>query len=531
MKYILLIIYLNTIFNFGIPLTNEFKNINYKLNGVYIIKSLSNEYFNIKNGKLFLSDIQTHFRFVNIYSNLYYIQSKVKNLKLGIDNNDKIKLYDKNNNININRLYWYIYNININQFLIQNKHNMKFIEVDNKFIKCNNNSSIFYNKNNNKFLNRNLTFIFVKLFDEGKFNKKSIYFIKKEPIDVLIKYIDLSDIQLNRTGIKQIYKDKDNEELRFSIRSILENIPWIRKIYILMPNKRVKYFKSIEEINDKIIYIKDKDLLGYDSANIFAFTFNLYKMEKFGISKNFIYMEDDFFIGKTLKKQDFFFYDEKDRKVRPYLITKYFNERTKLELIDKYNNLFKQKNLIHPHSSKGWWFSIYTTEKYFIEYYNLTNFITTQYSHNAIAENIDELKEIFEQIQNYEYINETLFSKERHILTLNQPYFLALYQLNIKHRLVHTINYRYIGIELINKIKINNYPLFVLNTGGNHIPLNRQYKIQKKVMERRFPSKNIYELRDNNYIKIKKKNYYYSIIKLFIIFNFVKNYYILKNII
>ena len=103
--------------------------------------------------------------------------------------------------------------------------------------------------------------------------------VEKEPIDVFIKYIDLSDKTLNRTGIKQIYKDEDNEELWYSVRSILKNIPWVRKIFIVMPNKNVRYFKPIEEINDKIVYVNDKDFLGYDSANIFAFSFSLYKME------------------------------------------------------------------------------------------------------------------------------------------------------------------------------------------------------------------------------------------------------------
>ena len=91
-----------------------------------------------------------------------------------------------------------------------------------------------------------------------------------------------------------------------------------------MPNKKVRFLKEIEEIKEKIIYIKDRDLLGYESANIYAFTFNLYKLEKFGISKNFILMEDDFFIGKSLKKYDFFYYEEKKQKVFPYVLTRSF---------------------------------------------------------------------------------------------------------------------------------------------------------------------------------------------------------------
>jgi len=69
---------------------------------------------------------------------------------------------------------------------------------------------------------------------------------------------------LNRKGIKQISKDKDNDELLYSVRSILKNIPWIRKTFISTPNEKVKYFKSKDEICDKIVYVKDKDLIGFD---------------------------------------------------------------------------------------------------------------------------------------------------------------------------------------------------------------------------------------------------------------------------
>ena len=99
---------------------------------------------------------------------------------------------------------------------------------------------------------------------------------------------------MNRTGIKQIQKDEDNEELRYSVRSILKYIPWVRKIFILMPSEKVKYFKPYDEIMEKIVYVKDKDVLGYESANIYAFTFNLFRLEKFGLANNFIYMDDDF---------------------------------------------------------------------------------------------------------------------------------------------------------------------------------------------------------------------------------------------
>ena len=58
-------------------------------------------------------------------------------------------------------------------------------------------------------------------------------------------------------------------------------------------------------------------------------------------------------------------------------------------------------------------------------------------------------------------------------------------------------------MESIKKAKLNK-ALFVINTGGNHIPLKREYRIQKRIMNKRFPQPTKYE------IEIEKREYYYS---------------------
>ena len=45
-------------------------------------------------------------------------------------------------------------------------------------------------------------------------------------------------------------------------------------------------------------------------------------MKKFGISDNFIIMDDDYFIGNTLKKSDFFYVE--NNKVVPAINTQKF---------------------------------------------------------------------------------------------------------------------------------------------------------------------------------------------------------------
>ena len=176
-------------------------------------------------------------------------------------------------------------------------------------------------------------------------------------------------------------------------------------------------------------------------------------------------------------------------------------EINKTEVLQKYYKLFKMKDLINPHSGKGFSLSILCTEKFFIENYNIS-LLKTEHTHNAISLNIDDLNKIFQQIQKYKYINETLLSKQRYILRLSQQHLVNLYQLNIKHKKIHSIPYKYISIESLNKIK-KFAPLFVLNTGGNHIPLKRHYKLQKRIMKKIFPFSTKYELKLFNKKELK----------------------------
>ena len=159
-------------------------------------------------------------------------------------------------------------------------------------------------RSNEKNLNENNEFIFIELYQNS--SQENSELLEKEPIDVLIKYIDFSDKNIAASGLRNISNDFKNEELRFSVRSILQNIPWIRKIFILMPNEKVRFFKNYSEINEKIIYVHDKDILGHESANVHAFQYRIWKLKEYGLSENFISMDDDYFIGKPLEKSDFF---------------------------------------------------------------------------------------------------------------------------------------------------------------------------------------------------------------------------------
>ena len=471
-----------------------------EINGIFRIDSVSNGnsltdenyslHFAQKKEKSGTSQL---FRLVKSENNLYYIENK-NHRRIALNENGHVAMiYNPNDPSFQNTMEWNIILLDDNKYIIQNNGNKKFVEINNNFLQCINDLPQPLEEHKSE-INDNFKFTLFKMYEEVTFTDEQKEIVEKEPIDVLIKYIDLTDENLNRTGIKQIKKDEDNEELKYSVRSILEYMPWVRKIFILMPNEKVKYFKPYDEIKEKIVYVKDIDVLGYESANIYAFTFNLFRLEKFGLSNNFIYMDDDFFIGKELKKTNFFYYDENEKRVVPSLLNSDFNELNKEKTLTNYQNVYKTKDTLAPQCFMAWILSLLSTQKFFIDYYKNMSLIKPTPTHNAISYNIQDLKEIYELVvNNYEYANETLNSVERHILTLQTQHFVDLYEMNIKKRKVHTIPTNVIPMNML-KMGYMNIELFAINTGGDKIYTDEEKRNQKVLMQRRFPNPTPYEI-------------------------------------
>ena len=292
---------------------------NVELNGVFRIdsatngNSLTDENYSLQFTKQKEKRSQS-FRIVKTSNNLYYIEN-INHIRITVNENGHVlMMYNSNDGQLQRKMVWNIIHLEDNKYVIQNDGNKKFLEINNNFLQCINELPQPIEQHKSE-ISDNFKFVLYKLYEEVKLTPEQKEIVDKEPVDVVIKYIDLTDKNLNRTGIKQIQKDEDNEELRYSVRSILKYIPWVRKIFILMPNEKVKYFKPYDEIKEKIVYVKDKDVLGYESANIYAFTFNLFRLEKFGLANNFIYMDDDFFIGKEIEKTEFFIMMRKKKEL------------------------------------------------------------------------------------------------------------------------------------------------------------------------------------------------------------------------
>ena len=453
-------------------------------NGVYNI-IINNSYLYINKHTISISENfvypKTFFRIIKEKRNedIFYIIEEIEsNKKLNPTENNELIL---NTYINNNISLWKFIEIKENKYVIQNFNNCFIIININRsfcdFISIDNATNFQLNK----------------IFTEIK--QKNSKLLQDEPIDVLIKYIDLRDPFLIRNGIHQIEKDYDNEELRYSIRSILMNIPWIRKIFILMPNEKVRYFnESNKLLQDKIIYIKDKDLLGYDSSNCNAFIFRYWQMKKFGMSENIILMDDDFFIAKKLEKKDFFYV--KNGNVVPLIITSNFLEIDK-ENIKKNIEIYetKAKNSKEEQNEDIFLYVKFLTYNFLYETLNITqnkSLFIPFYTHNAIPINLKDAEEIYYLIYNSKYKYGTLDCPYRYYEFIHFQIFISSYTFIKYNKKVHNIPHRY--IQLNNSISSNyKASLFCINKGAGNYPTLNLYKA-KIVMEYFFPFPSPFEI-------------------------------------
>ena len=480
----------------------------YDLEGAYAIKENEDiRWLEIYDGKLYL-DKNSNKKKAHLYFNkvknkadiFYNINLIINNSKLCIDETNASLSFCENITDDESSKWNIIKNKNQN-YIIQNKATKKYIGINNTTEK--NATKILLNINCEQ--NNATKFQFFKTFQE--YIPKNTPLLEKEPIDVLIKYIDLKDKNLQRKNIKQSKKDFDNEELKYCLRSIFLNIPWIRKIFILMPNDHVKFLKSQDEIKERIIFVRDNDLIDFDSSAINVFQFNLWKMKKFGMSENFILMDDDYFINKPIKKEEFFY--EENGKILPLIITNDFYLINKKELNSKYNHYFskfqKDKNFNSYSQEEVFLFRQLSSIKFISQLFkdnkkNNNNLIEGSFTHNAIPLKLSDIKEVYDIVYNNDkYRNETLFSLEKSIYSLHFQSFILNYLLNIDKRKVHRISNIVLDIQDYNKFE-NNEKLFSINLSDKDYDENI-FILEKIYLEKIFNISSIYELGINNKIK------------------------------
>ena len=119
-------------------------------------------------------------------------------------------------------------------------------------------------------------------------------------------------------------------------------------------------------------------------------------MKEFGISDNFIVMDDDYFIGERLNKSDFFYVE--NGKVVPSIITSIFIQIEKQDVKKNYD--FYKTLAINSKEEQNddiFNYSRYLTYLFILNIFNISinqPIYIPKFTHNAIPCNFEEIKEI-----------------------------------------------------------------------------------------------------------------------------------------
>lgn len=97
---------------------------------------------------------------------------------------------------------------------------------------------------------------------------------------------------------------KNRNELKYSIRSVLEHASWVRKIFVVSNCAPPKW---LDTSNSKIQWVSHEDVIDSESLPTFsshAIESSLHRIS--GLADKFIYFNDDFFLTKDVEKMDYF---------------------------------------------------------------------------------------------------------------------------------------------------------------------------------------------------------------------------------
>ena len=222
-------------------------------------------------------------------------------------------------------------------------------------------------------------------------------------------------------------------------------------------------------------------------------------MKKYGMSENFILMDDDYFINYPLNKSELFY--EENNKIVPLMITNdyYLMNEKKIKLQHKHHLLLAKKDkaqseeafLLRQLSSLKFMYKIFGKDK---SRYKLP-LIEASFSHNAIPLKLSDIKEIYDYVLNkYKYYKETLYSFDRNIYSLHFQTLVLSYVMNRYRRKVYGISCSFIDIKDYHKYETKD-KLFVINTSDKEYDKN-VFIQEKQFLENKFNIPTKYELNE-----------------------------------
>ncbi|WP_180369763.1 stealth family protein, partial [Oenococcus oeni] len=131
-------------------------------------------------------------------------------------------------------------------------------------------------------------------------------------IDFVIDWVNGQDISWQAKRAKYLENKEDASSARFRdwgflkywFRSVEKNAPWVNKIYLITDNQKPDFLNLNSE---KIKIVDHKDFIPDSFLPLFnsnAIEIGMHNIP--GLSKQFVFFNDDMFINKKVSPTDFF---------------------------------------------------------------------------------------------------------------------------------------------------------------------------------------------------------------------------------
>ena len=139
-----------------------------------------------------------------------------------------------------------------------------------------------------------------------------------ENIDVVYTWVNQADMEWQEKWLETYPEDNfdpdrftNNDELKYSLRSIYKYAPWVNKVFIVSNCAKPKWLST----SDKIVWVEHENIFPNEEM---LPTFNSHAIESClhripGLSEKFIYLNDDFMLSQPCLPSDF--YDETGRSI------------------------------------------------------------------------------------------------------------------------------------------------------------------------------------------------------------------------
>lgn len=269
----------------------------------------------------------------------------------------------------------------------------------------------------------------------------------------------------------------DNDELRYSLRSVELYAPWIRHIYIITDGQ-IPSWLNLD--NDRISIVDHKEIIpehGLPCFNSQVIEHCMYRIP--GLAEHFIYANDDMFLNRPVDPWDFFTPDGKKPIVRTLRsplrrFTLWMKDRLLSKPLSRYNRaLLNASRLVNQRYGK------YYSEK---SHHNMDSYLKSQFELTArdlgdvieptISNHLREENDIQRIV--YSYVPLALGQAQRVHVGKDTSFMLRIHRHSSYERLA-----RY------------NPKFFCLN--DSQYATDEDRRLVKKFLKERFPEKSSFE--------------------------------------